>query len=108
MTSLYHEKLKFFPELVSTVFEIKYQANPKLINYGSCMKWAYVAYHMFKGLELWDTNCHAFVKYKGKFYDSETLGGVSDWRELKTNRDYPEVATDARRRTKKLFEQWWA
>lgn len=99
---------EFNPELVTSTLPLDLQKNPANVNYGNCMRWAYTTYHMFQGVELWDTDCHAFVKYNGKFYDSETLEGVTDWKDLKTNHDYPEVATKARRRTKKVFEQWWA
>jgi hypothetical protein len=44
--------------------------------------WAYLSFHTFKGLELWGCPVHAFIKYKEKFYDSETLRGTDDYRKL--------------------------
>ena len=101
-------KLKEFqPELVSTTLPLHLQKNPREVNYGNCMRWAYTAYHMFKKVELWDTDCHAFIKYEGKYYDSETLDGVNDWKELPTNRDDPYLGSYARKRSKRVFEKWW-
>jgi hypothetical protein len=75
--------LKFRPELVTKTFiGEKCLQDPKKINKGFCMQWAFIAYYMFEGVELWHIACHAFVKYKDKFYDSECLDGVLDWRDL--------------------------
>jgi len=41
-----------------------------------------MAYLMFEGVELWSIGAHAFIKYQGKFYDSERLQGEEDWRDL--------------------------
>lgn len=65
----------YFPEEVNT---------PDNINLGRCFSWAYLAFVTFYGVELWDVSCHAFVKYRGKFYDSETPNGVERWQELPT------------------------
>lgn len=46
------------------------------------MTWAYLSFLIFDKIELWDIPIHAFVKYKNKFYDSETLNGTMDWRDL--------------------------
>jgi hypothetical protein len=52
------------------------------INKGHCFAWSYIAYHLFEGVEIWDTDNHAFVKYKGKFYDSDRPNGEKDWKDL--------------------------
>lgn len=75
--------LQFQPELVILAFpEDDLRANPKQINKGLCMRWAYIAYQMFEGVELWDIGSHAFVRVGDKFYDSERLQGEEDWRDL--------------------------
>ena len=56
--------------------------DPKEINKGECFIWAYLAHLLHVGVEIWYVDCHAFVRYKGKFYDSENLKGVRDWRDL--------------------------
>jgi hypothetical protein len=78
------EKLKeFIPELVTLSFpEQDLRDNPQQINKGLCMRWAYMAYIMFEGVELYSIGAHAFVKYQGKFYDSERLQGEEDWKDL--------------------------
>lgn len=53
-----------------------------VINMGECFLWAYIAYSLYDRVQLWDMGSHAFVRYQGKFYDSEVPDGVSDWRDL--------------------------
>ncbi len=52
---------------------------PEFINYGDCMKWAYIAHALYEGVELYSNKHHAFVKQGGKFYDSESPNGTRDW-----------------------------
>ena len=74
---------KFQPELVVRAFpERELRENPNQINKGLCMRWAYMAYLMFENIELWSTCGHAFIKVGNKFYDSETLQGEEDWKDL--------------------------
>jgi hypothetical protein len=69
--------------LVALAFpERQLQDSPSLINRGHCMRWAFTAYLMFQGVELWDIRSHAFVKVGNKFYDAERLMGERDWRDL--------------------------
>jgi hypothetical protein len=110
-------KLKIFqPQLVTINFFPEYKSIPEDINYGQCFLWAYVAYHLFEGLELWDTGvhcpAHAFVRHRNKFYDSECLEGAEDWRDLPANWrinhcdcKYCKVGTVARS-LKDFMEEW--
>ena len=75
---------------------------PNEINWGRCFMWAYLSFHTFKGLELWDCPVHAFIKYKEKFYDSETLRGTDDYRKL------PCIASIRRRLSLAQFKKEWA
>lgn len=72
----------FNAQFITDTYFPEYKDYPADINYGQCFEWAYLAFKTFSKIELWDLQYHAFVKYKGKFYDSETLNGVKDWREL--------------------------
>ena len=75
----------FRPELVTKAFEEEFfRQNPEEINDGWCFQWAYMAYIAFNDVELCSVPGHAFIKYKGKYYDSERLNGVDDWMELPT------------------------
>lgn len=56
--------------------------DPDMINMGRCFQWAWMCYKTYDHVQLWGTDSHAFVKYRGKFYDSERLMGVVDWRDL--------------------------
>ena len=78
------ERLKVFdPELVTRSFpEEDLRKDPERINYGWCMRWAYIAYLMFEDVELCSMGSHAFIKYRGRFYDSERLEGVERWQDL--------------------------
>jgi hypothetical protein len=97
---------EFRPELVIETFSIEYRKNPRKVNYGNCMRWAYTAYHMFPKVELWSNDGHAFIKYQGKFYDSEELDGVLDWRDLRTNQGRTNITS--KRWNRPAFEKWWA
>ena len=55
---------------------------PKEINTGRCFLWAYIAFRLYKRVELWSFNSHAFVRYEDKFYDSERPLGEDDWKDL--------------------------
>lgn len=80
----------FRPSLVTKEFFPSYK-NVAEINMGECFIWAYAAYCMFDYVHLWHLNCHAFVKYRGRFYDSEVLKGSPYWQDLPATEggDYP-------------------
>ena|ERR1700723_1807 len=78
---------KFDPGLITREFFPQHLSHPEDINHGQCFVWSYVGYKLFEDVELWDlqaTWSHAFLYHRGtkKFYDSETLNGVKDWREF--------------------------
>ena len=77
---------EFHPEWVISLFEEKdLRASTSLINTGWCMQWAYMAWLMFEDVELFSVPGHAFIRYHGKYYDSERLNGVDHWLDLPTN-----------------------
>lgn len=76
------KKLQSFkPSLVTKEFFSDYK-DVSVINEGECFIWAYLAHHIFIDVELWYNSSHAFVKHRGRFYDSETLKGSPDWADL--------------------------
>lgn len=78
--------------------------DPSIINMGECFIWAYSAFLIFENVELWDVNCHAFVKYRGRFYDSVTLRGSPDWQDLPATEG---ATTRATKYTVDGFKFWW-
>jgi hypothetical protein len=76
----------------------------KNINKGRCFAWAYLAFKIFDGVELWDTWGHAFIKYRGKFYDSDRPRGEKDWRDLPANKAGHSIA---KRRSAPSFKLFW-
>jgi hypothetical protein len=82
---------QFRPQLITETFfsDVK----PNRINHGQCFIWAYLAYKSFKGVELYDTNCHAFVRYNGRYYDSERPKGEKNWYDLPANKHAFDVPT---------------
>ncbi len=52
------------------------------INKGRCFLWAYIAFRLYKRVELWSFGNHAFVKHEGRFYDAERPLGEEDWKDL--------------------------
>lgn len=73
--------IHFKPSLVTREFFPEYK-DVSVINEGECFIWAYYAFLLFRDVELWSVNCHAFVKHHGRFYDSEVLRGSPDWQDL--------------------------
>ena len=72
----------FNAQFITQEFFPQYKDKPQFINYGQCFQWSYLAHRIYADTELWDVRNHAFIKYKGKFFDSERIHGVMDWREL--------------------------
>lgn len=85
---------QFKPQLITDTFFS--DVEPDVINQGRCFVWSYLAYKAFKGVELYDTNVHAFVRYKGKYYDSERPNGEKNWWDLPANK-YASAAPTKRR-----------
>jgi hypothetical protein len=54
----------------------------KEINKGRCFLWAYIAFRLYKKVELWSFGNHAFVRFDGRFYDAERPLGEEDWKDL--------------------------
>lgn len=72
----------FSARFVTNTFFPEFKDWTQEINQGLCFEWAYLAHRLYADTELWDVHCHAFIRYKGKFYDSERPDGVYDWHEL--------------------------
>lgn len=87
----------FFPDKVGSEDDI---------NCGDCMVWAYIAFKLYKGVELWDCQCHAFVKQDGKFFDSESPNGIKNYRGLKCNKRCP--STGYGRTNLRQFKKDWS
>lgn len=105
---------KFQPELVVDIFPEKgyFTKNPKRINNGICMRWAYCSYLMFNNVELWSIPSHAFIKIDKKFYDAERLCGEFDWRDLPATNfgkgcGYRKCSLGARRLGINSFKKFW-
>ncbi len=79
------------------------------INEGLCYLWAYTAYCLFGG-SLYSTYCHAYIKIDNKYYDSESLDGCLDWRDLRVHREalsYNSSYLVSKKLTEeKFFEDW--
>lgn len=84
---------------------------PHTLAHGFCFYYAYIFKKVLGG-DLYthmtpDLAGHAFIRYRGKFYDGDNLKGVKDWRDLQP---YLKRASD-----KYLFRQtpsqfrtnWW-
>ena len=72
---------QFKPSLVTKEFFPEYK-DVSVINEGECFIWAYLAHLLFLDVEIWFNDCHAFVRHRGRFYDSERLKGSLDWADL--------------------------
>ncbi len=96
--------LHFQPQLVTANFFPKYRRCPDKINHGQCFIWAWLCHRIFRDVVLCDSDNHAFVKYGDKFYDSERLAGMSDWRDLPATQGWD---NPARWFTARHFQKEW-
>lgn len=78
-----------------------------VINEGECFHWAYVAFRLYKGVQLWDISTHAFVRYDGKFYDSERPLGEEDWKDLPAANFGVGTSYEARPISPREFKKAW-
>jgi hypothetical protein len=79
----------FRPQVITWNF-FPYDINsPEDINKGRCFVWAYLAFKVFKGVRLYRTSIHAFVKHGSRFYDSETPRGVKSSELLPIHKRHP-------------------
>lgn len=95
--------IHFRPSLVTKEFFPDYR-DVSVINEGECFIWAYLAHLIFLDVEIWDVSCHAFVKYRGRFYDSEILRGSPDWQDLPATED---AEFPARKHSVASFKKEW-
>ena len=58
------------------------------INCGNCYHWAYLAYLQCGGELITFKKGHAMLLKDGRYYDSITLEGKEDWRELEYLESY--------------------
>ena len=79
--------IKDFQETVKTVTRgicRKRHCSAKKINEGLCFDWATEVFSLVwdRGCKICGHNGHAYIEYRGRFYDSETPHGVKRWRRL--------------------------
>lgn len=67
---------EFFPEYIGCEGDI---------NKGDCYRWAYIAYMIYEGVELYSNEYHAFVYQRGLFFDSESPHGERSASRLSCN-----------------------
>ncbi len=67
----------FDPQFITN--QIFYDIDPTIINFGRCFLWAYSAHLLFRHTTLCSVESHAFIRYKGKYYDSDHPQGVKSW-----------------------------
>jgi len=70
----------FNPEFITK--KIFPHVDRSVINLGQCFIWAYSAFLIFDKVKLCSVDCHAFVKYKGYYYDADCPRGSKDWNNL--------------------------
>ena len=93
-------------EALETAHKTWNEFTPKECNNGWCDLFADKLQSFLPGSVIWETKDsgmgtygHVWIEWKDKYYDSETLHGVSNWQQLpwmnrfyKTKGNYPEVA----------------
>lgn len=99
-------KLPFQPSLIHNNF-FSNHLHPMEINFGDCYKWAWIAHKLFNDVELWSHESHAFIKYRGKFYDSEMLDGTKNYRRLRTIKESLGMFPSAVKMSPNEFIPYW-
>jgi len=82
------------------------------INRGHCYHWAMIAF-LITGKDcnlatVRDYGGHAFLYKDGKFFDSQTLDGVYDWRDLPFFDDYSLYYEEVEFQDKYEFINFWS
>lgn len=96
-------KQQFTPSLIHSIF-FKQYTHPIEINWGQCFHWAYIAYKLFDNVELWSSQYHAFIKFGNRYFDSEHLNGIKNWKKIRTIKEYYGSAV---RHSEKQFKLYW-
>jgi len=94
-------------DLITRNFFPEYVGHEKGINSGNCFNWAYVAYRLYKNVQLWQNSAHAFVKQNGKFYDSESPFGTNHYANLGCNTRCSWCCRNYRVSCAILVEHWY-
>lgn len=89
-----------------------WMSDPSKINDGDCYIWAYVAHHLIDNSILCSVisllGSHAFIKIDNRYYDSESLKGENDWRDLKYFKRNPAgYLARCQEQSKDQFEKYW-
>jgi len=81
-----------------------------LINQGRCYDWAYYAHRLFNA-QLWTTDFHAWVRWDGNYFDSESANGFSNFMKQRCNMrnafPLPWSFTPPVRMEVKAFKAFW-
>jgi hypothetical protein len=78
------------------------------INCGNCYRWAYIAYKLYEGVELWSNDAHAFPYQRGRFFDSESPKGEKSLEDLVCNEMCGLGVGDSCAQDVDEFEEFWA
>ena len=80
----------------------------RIINCGDCYRWAYIAYKLYEGVELWSNDSHAFPYQRGRFFDSESPQGEKSLEDLVCNESCGLGVDDSWAQGVDEFESFWA
>lgn len=99
-------------ELITREFFPDYVGKEDDINCGNCYRWAYIAYLLYEGVDLysvdsWYGKFHAFPYQRGRFFDSESPSGEDSLEDLRCNRICEVVEEDCVVHDEKEFIEFW-
>lgn len=79
------DEVRIVLKTINKAFQKRLGIKPYQINYGNCYHWAYIAHRLIGGKLMLteDKGGHAWLKYNGFYYDSESIGGTPFFGRLK-------------------------
>ena len=85
--------------------------SPQTLAHGFCFYYAYIFYKVLGG-DLYthmtpDLAGHAFIKYRGKFYDGDNTQGVLDWRDLQPYLKRANESYLSKQSPSQFKKRWW-
>lgn len=81
--------------------------NLAAINTGRCYDWAYIGYCLWPEVLLWTTDMHAWIQKGRKFFDSESVTGLKDHKELRCNAWFPGDEVEPTVMDVQSFKDFW-
>ncbi len=95
---------------LNNAFETVLDLDVTSINKGYCFVWSWIAYELLEDCKFISGGGHAGIKYRGQYYDSESLQGETSYYELRCLRDGYQWKMEVPKvtQTRTEFYEYWS